>query len=56
MGKQKMGRPTKGDAARTVPITIKVSKREHATWLRAAGVRALRDWIRDQCNRAAKTP
>jgi hypothetical protein len=52
--KRKMGRPTKGDAARTIQVSFKVSQREHTAWSRAADAQRLADWIREQCNRAAR--
>jgi hypothetical protein len=35
-------------------VTFKISDKERLAWLRKSGDSTLVDWIREQCNRAAR--
>ena len=48
-----VGRPTRAGAS-TGKITIRVTDAERAAWTREASDLSLGEWIREQCNTAAK--
>jgi hypothetical protein len=50
----KAGRKPVTGKARSKTVQVRVTPQELAAWSRAADGRVLADWIREQCNRAAK--
>jgi hypothetical protein len=36
-------------------VSARLTPQEYAAWKKAAGLKRLSDWIREQCNKAAKS-
>ena len=45
----KPGRPPRMKSSADIRVTIRLTKAEHATWLKRAGDMSLGEWIRKQC-------
>jgi hypothetical protein len=48
------GRPPRAGKASPIVVSFRITEKERAAWEKAAGFTRLADWIREQCNRAAK--
>ena len=46
---RKPGRPPRMKSSADIRVTIRLTKAEHAAWLKRAGGLSLGEWIRKQC-------